>query len=181
MEPPKSTDDITTTAYIPSDNVVALWNKIEALERLWQLEDESILHQAKKDKIAIHGYCYAAWNPLFKHLIKIGATTRSPYIRLRELSGAGMPEPFQLVTSIACADPFAMETRIHNHFAHVRTYGPRKEFFELSWDETMAYFEEMTPVAMTDFTKEKRRLDKERANEYAQKRTRNTPWIGKPH
>ena len=83
------------------------------------------------------GYVYAAWNPLFPDLIKIGATMRAfPIIRVDELSSwAGVPEPFQLVASITTPDPFALERELHRHFESVRKYGRKKEFFLVTKEE----------------------------------------------
>ena len=91
------------------------------------------------------GYVYAAWNPLFPDLIKIGATMRQkPYMRVAELSTSGVPEPFQLVDSIACKDPFALEKEIHAHYNAVRKYGRKKEFFIVSREEILEYFHIMS-------------------------------------
>jgi hypothetical protein len=88
------------------------------------------------------GYVYAAWNPLFPDLIKIGATMRAfPVIRIDELSSwAGVQEPFQLVASITTPDPFALEREIHKHFDAVRKYGRKKEFFLVSKEEVGYHF-----------------------------------------
>ena len=87
------------------------------------------------------GYVYAAWNPLFQDLIKIGATMRqSPYTRVKELSTSGVPEPFQLLASITCKDPFALEKNIHAHYDSVRKFGRKKEFFMISRDEAVEFF-----------------------------------------
>ena len=87
------------------------------------------------------GNVYAAWNPLFPDLIKIGATIRQkPYMRVAELSTSGVPEPFQLVDSIACKDPFALEKEIHAHYNAVRKYGRKNEFYIVSREEILEYF-----------------------------------------
>jgi hypothetical protein len=88
------------------------------------------------------GYVYAAWNPLFPDLVKIGATMRAfPIMRVDELSSwAGVPEPFQLVASITAPDPFALERDIHKHFDSVRKYGRKKEFFLVTKEEIGYYF-----------------------------------------
>ena len=86
------------------------------------------------------GYVYVAWNALFGHLLKIGFTMRTPALRLRELSGAGVPEPFELVAYVQSPNPFALEQSIHSHFAEVRKYGRRKEFFTLTREAAIAYF-----------------------------------------
>lgn len=88
------------------------------------------------------GYVYAAWNPLFPDLVKIGATMRAfPYLRVQELSSwAGLPEPFQLVASIPTPEPFALERTLHDFYASVRKYGRKKEFFLLSREEVCYQF-----------------------------------------
>jgi hypothetical protein len=88
------------------------------------------------------GYVYAAWNPLFPDLVKIGATMRAfPIMRVDELSSwAGVPEPFQLVASITAPDPFALEREIHKHFDSVRKYGKKKEFFLITKEEIGYHF-----------------------------------------
>jgi hypothetical protein len=92
----------------------------------------------------IKGYVYAAWNPLFADMVKIGATTRQPYIRVAELASSGVPEPFQLVASIPCINPFKLEHKIHQHYASVRKYGRKKELFELSRDTVVDYFHSLS-------------------------------------
>lgn len=113
------------------------------------------------------GYVYAAWNPLFGDLVKIGATMRSkPFIRVLELSRTGVPEPFHLVSSIPSKNPFALEREIHEHFRLVRKYGRKKEFFVLSVAEVVDYFHfrSLTPMApvsgSTDSVKRKRTRSK---------------------
>lgn len=88
------------------------------------------------------GYVYAAWNPMFRDLIKIGATKRdNPYARVVELSAAaGVPEPFHLVASIPCKNPFLLERAIHSYFGSVRKYGLKKEFFLLSREDVVEHF-----------------------------------------
>ena len=94
------------------------------------------------------GYVYAAQNPLFHGLIKIGATMRTPQIRVKELSGTGVPEPFELVAYLPSTNPFMLERELHAHFATLRKYGRKKEFFSLTVDEVVAHFERMAPRAM---------------------------------
>jgi hypothetical protein len=93
-------------------------------------------------KLKTHGYVYVAWNPSFPTLIKIGATARTnPFIRLKELSTAGVPGMFVLVCCMATMTPFQLEKQVHAHFKEKRSFGFRKEFFEVSVDEVVAYFD----------------------------------------
>jgi len=96
-------------------------------------------------KLKTHGYVYVAWNPLFPTLIKIGATARTnPFIRLKELSTAGVPGVFVLVCCMATMTPFQLEKQVHAHFKERRSFGFRKEFFEVSVDEVVAYFDTLS-------------------------------------
>ena len=110
------------------------------LERISDLDELDCLPLALVPYSPI-GYVYAAWNPLFPDLIKIGATMRqSPYTRVKELSTSGVPEPFQLVAYVSSKDPFALEKRIHAHYDHVRKFGRKKEFFMIARDEAVEYY-----------------------------------------
>jgi hypothetical protein len=95
-------------------------------------------------KVKTHGYVYAAWNSAFPNIIKIGATARqNPYIRLKELSTAGVPGKFELVCCMATMNPFQLEKQIHAHFKTRRSFGYRKEFFEVPMDEVVEYFDQL--------------------------------------
>ena len=150
---------------VPSTQLGSFWSSLDrsvetnynmALDRFFQNESiltildnikeiDSSLGKAEHDSQALVpyspiGYVYAAWNPLFKDLIKIGATMRQPYVRVAELSGTGVPEPFQLITFVLSTNPFKLEREIHLHFNAVRKYGRKKEFFVLSKDQILEHF-----------------------------------------
>jgi hypothetical protein len=105
---------------------------------------ENAVHEQKQ----IFGYVYSLWNPLFPDLLKIGATFRTPQIRARELSGTGMPEPFEVVAELKCRNPFGMEREIHTHYKDVRKYGKKKEFFTLEAEDVRKYFQTLKLKAM---------------------------------
>jgi hypothetical protein len=122
----------------------------ELSSRVGECDEEQ---DASPSALIMHGqvgYVYAAWNPLFPDLIKIGATMRAfPYLRVQELSSsAGVPEPFQLVASVPTPDPFALERAIHAFYASVRKYGRKKEFFLLSREEAVYHFHVRSLEAM---------------------------------
>jgi hypothetical protein len=112
---------------------------VDILHRIEQLDLGNDEQQAVVAYSSI-GYVYAAWNPLFRDLIKIGFTWRQPIVRVRELSGTGVPEPFQLISFLCTKAPFRLEQDIHRHFEAVRKYGRKKEFFVLSQDQIHEYF-----------------------------------------
>ena len=118
--------------------LVRFENEFDALYTRWAREEEEAIAAAEGGRV--HGHCYVAWNPLFSSLCKIGATTRAPEVRVRELSRTSVPEPFQLITSFPCWEPFQVEKRIHTHFASARKYGRRNEFFEIQRAVLVQYF-----------------------------------------
>ena len=126
--------------YFLHPQIAAIYAWMRQIEQAWANEELESLCAACKQGLIPTGYVYAAWNILFGHLIKIGATMRTPQIRLRELSGTGMPEPFEMVACIPSNNPFALEKAIHRHFDGVRTYGRRKEFFTLTRAQVVAQF-----------------------------------------
>ena len=89
------------------------------------------------------GFIYAAWNPGFPELIKVGATMRdNPFIRLKELSGTSVPEPFQLISALPSSDPFKLEKHVHQHLKskRIRKNGVLTEFFKISREEISDVF-----------------------------------------
>ena len=124
-------------------HIAAIYARMVDYEHDLQAKELAIMCDACTQGFQPIGYVYVAWNELFGHLLKIGATMRTPHIRLCELSGAGMPEPFELVSYIQTPNPFALEKNIHKHFANIRKYGRRKEFFTLTRAAAIAFFKSL--------------------------------------
>ena len=121
--------------FLSQPPIQTIFDQIEAVDDTTGLDTQALVPYSPI------GYVYAAWNPLFKDLIKIGATKRDhPYARVLELSGTSVPEPFQLVAAIPCQHPFVLERAIHSYFHSVRKYGRRKEFFLVSREEIVEHF-----------------------------------------
>ena len=137
-------------AFFSLSDVVTVNDRIEQIEALWMKADMDDFYESKVSDTAVIGYCYAIWNNLFADLIKIGMTRRTPEIRVRELSGAGLPEPFEIVAILPCTNPVKMERAIHAHYASIRKYGKKKEFFTLSRAEVAIYFGSLITNAMQD-------------------------------
>ena len=113
-------------------------DKIRDKEARWMEKDEKCLAGSRV------GYAYAAWNPCIGTAPKLGATMRdSPFPRLKELSSC-LPQSFQLLACVPSTDPFALEKRIHAHFASARirkdTTARNTEFFMVSHEEVCEYF-----------------------------------------
>ncbi len=80
---------------------------------------------------AILGYVYILTNVALPGLLKIGATTKDPTERARELSApTGLPLPFTLAYSRHVNFPFQVEAALHRDFDAYRTSDSR-EFFRL--------------------------------------------------
>jgi len=78
------------------------------------------------------GYIYIATNPLYKSLLKIGATTNRPEDRVKQLSAStSSPHPFALAYSRRVAFPFEVEAEIHEALGAFRANDSR-EFFSVS-------------------------------------------------
>ena len=139
---------MTIESFFAHPQLANIYQDILRIEQTWQTDDLSTLcaDQSAGPRI---GYVYVARNPLFGPLHKIGATMRTPQIRVRELSGTGVPEPFEVVASIPSTNPFALEREIHAHYASVRKYGMKKEFFLVEEADIVAYFHSIAVRAMS--------------------------------
>ena len=104
---------------------------MQPIEDAWKKDEMIEIQNSIEMKNPITGYVYAAVNPLFSHLIKISATSKTPMHRLKQLSNTNVPEPFQLLASIPSNKPFELEKQIHSHFNYARKYGKMKEFFRV--------------------------------------------------
>ena len=88
------------------------------------------------------GYVYAAWNPCFEELVKIGATMKdNPFERIKQLSGTNVPKSFELIACVPSKDPFALEKQVHSHFKamRIRKDGRTTEFFKMDRETVSAY------------------------------------------
>jgi len=80
---------------------------------------------------AVPGEVYFAVSKLLPDLKKVGGTSKTGPERVRQLSTAGVPEPYTCYRSIAVDDWRLVEKSIHEYFKEARVY-PGKEFFLLS-------------------------------------------------
>jgi hypothetical protein len=114
--------------------VHALDQEIMISERLQMEEDFA------NGIVSKTGGVYMAKTDAFD-FVKIGATRRSdPHARLYELS-RWVPSPFCLVYWIPTERPFALETKIHRHYAkeRIRVKGAGTEFFNLSSEKMLEF------------------------------------------
>jgi len=108
--------------------------EVEQLKaRLAEAEEKAqrTIAQAQMTK---SGYVYVISNigSFGEDVFKIGMTRRlEPEIRVRELSGASVPFPFDVHMMISCDDAPSLENALHREFHRNRLNktNPRKEFF----------------------------------------------------
>lgn len=90
------------------------------------------------------GYVYAAWNPLFPELIKIGATRAdNPFQRIKQLSMTSVPKQFELVACVPSWEPFDLERKLHLKLDGVRCRDPQssaREFFFITKEKVAEIF-----------------------------------------
>ncbi len=81
------------------------------------------------------GYIYCFSNSSMPGLLKIGATTRTPEDRAKELFTTGVAVPFQIEFSRHVSSVFEKEKQIHKILETYRI--PSREFFAISVDNAL--------------------------------------------
>lgn len=104
------------------------------------------------------GYVYIISNlgAFGEDIVKIGVTRRlEPLERIKELSSASVPFPFDVHALVFSEDAFGLEAELHRHFsAHrVNLVNHRKEFFRVSMDRVRAKLDEYRDLVV-DFSAE---------------------------
>jgi len=108
--------------------------EVQALREKLNELDEAIEHNDFRIANIRAGYVYVISNrgAFGEGVVKIGLTRRlEPLDRVRELSGASVPFPFDVHALFFSEDAVALETDIHQHFANrkLNKANGRKEFF----------------------------------------------------
>jgi hypothetical protein len=126
-----------------NEAVNSAFDDILAKDKSIILEEKDWIYQnAKPHAKTKFGYVYAAWNPCFEGLIKIGATMKdTPFERLKQLSGTSVPKTFELVACIPSLNPFALEKKAHAFFKdkRIRKNGRLTEFFKIDKETVSDY------------------------------------------
>ncbi|MEN5118756.1 DUF4041 domain-containing protein [Luteimonas sp. TWI662] len=102
-----------------------------------EVRNRRALSMAQQTK-AGHVYVISNVGSFGEHFFKIGMTRRlEPWDRVRELSDASVPFPFDVHAMIWTDDAPALENVLHKSFvtAQVNKVNPRKEFFRVSIGE----------------------------------------------
>lgn len=108
-------------------------NKLELIEKK-RVEVE------KRKQISTSGFVYIISNigSLGENIYKIGMTRRlEPLDRIRELSGASLPYPYDVHAMILTDNAPKLENNLHKHlhYKRVNLVNNRKEFFNISIEE----------------------------------------------
>jgi hypothetical protein len=112
--------------------------RLAEAEKQWMERDEQCIAGTR------YGYVYACHNLMLGPPIKLGATMKdSPFPRLKELSSC-LPQSFELLACVRSTNPFALEKRVHAHFAAHRikraSTNRNSEFFMASQDDVCEFF-----------------------------------------
>ena len=86
------------------------------------------------------GWLYVIESKALPNMVKIGCTRRlNPFVRIAELSTAGVPFPFECRGLVFSEDVFALENSMHRYFddKRVNNENKRKEFFKISPQEAI--------------------------------------------
>ncbi|ABO35087.1 conserved hypothetical protein [Methanococcus maripaludis C5] len=120
--------------------------KLKYEEKLKELEEKIKLLEKDKEDVYNReqntraGYVYIISNigSLGDDVYKIGMTRRlEPFDRVRELSGASVPFPFDVHAMVFSEDAPKLETALHNYFRErqVNKINNKKEFFKVNLHE----------------------------------------------
>jgi hypothetical protein len=108
------------------------------------------------------GYIYVAENPIFReNFFKIGCTSRSLKVRMKELSkNTGVPDDFRPVYWEEIENHRQIEKMIHQKLANYR-HRSDKEFFKLPLSEVIIRIQEITQrkIYQNLTTDENKRID----------------------
>ncbi len=94
----------------------------------------------------IRGWVYVMTNKSMPGLVKIGASTKDPTERARELRGTNNPHDFVVEYDLLTFEPFAVEKSVHEHLIQTRILGSGqgREFFRCSVDEAVLAIRSIT-------------------------------------
>jgi hypothetical protein len=99
-------------------------------------EDSTLNHEVNnritsEPKVNKSGFVYCLTNNLMPGICKVGFTTRSPYDRLKELSGTNLPEDWEVEWAYPFSNPGNIEKSIHKDMNKYRLR-PDREFFKMA-------------------------------------------------
>ena len=91
------------------------------------------------------GYIYILSNKAFPNYIKIGSTMKDPRIRAHELTGTGVPFPYEVKFKILTKNCEILEKKVHTILDKKRV-DLEREFFECSIEEAKKIIENVVKI-----------------------------------
>lgn len=77
----------------------------------------------------LRGWVYVLTNRAMPGLLKVGFSTKDPWLRVEELNGTGLPHPFKVEYDVIVHGPKEVEQAVHRSLSKEHE---AKEFFRLS-------------------------------------------------
>ena len=105
------------------------------------LNRERSIERIKKQK-NVEGFIYILTNKSFPNYLKIGSTMKNPKIRAEELSGTGLPFPFEVKFKKLTKNCEILEKKVHSILDKKRV-DLEREFFNCSVDEAVKVIEKV--------------------------------------
>lgn len=79
--------------------------------------------------VHVRGWVYIIKNKAMPDLLKIGFSTKDPFIRAKDFDGAALPYPYIVVYDVMVYSPYDVEQAVHKELTHLRE---NKEWFRCS-------------------------------------------------
>jgi hypothetical protein len=112
------------------------------------------------------GWIYCLSNPCMPGILKVGMTERTPEERIKELYTTGVALPFKVEFAKKVKDPKRKEATLHTLLEqYTDRINPRREFFRVSPEEVMKFFDLMDGEMLTDKQEEEDNKDDEENEE----------------
>jgi hypothetical protein len=83
----------------------------------------------------IRGWVYIIVNKAIKDLIKIGYSSKDPYLRASDFAGTGVPHKYRVVYDALVDDPYKIEQLVHSD---LKRFNEDKEWFNCSVQQGIA-------------------------------------------
>jgi hypothetical protein len=97
------------------------------------------------------GWIYCLSNPCMPGILKVGMTERTPEERIKELYTTGVALPFKVEFAKKVKYPKAKESTLHILLEqYTDRINPRREFFRVSPEEIMKFFDLMDGEMLTE-------------------------------
>ena len=115
---------------------------VSLLKRRKYLKDRHLHDLRIKKHETTDGFIYILTNKAFPKFIKIGSTMKDPKIRAHELTGTGVPFPYEVKFKILTKNCEILEKKVHSILLKKRV-DIEREFFECSVEEAKKIIEKV--------------------------------------